>query len=62
MFPFMFWVKYFFRVMHIGSLVTLCHAFISAKITGEIVKDHKTLYMLAGIFVIISGNYHLTKD
>lgn len=34
MFPSLFWVKYFFRVLHIGSLVTICNAVITSKITG----------------------------
>jgi len=55
MFPAIFWLKYAFRVMHIGSLVVICQAVIQAKLTGEIVKDHPILYMVSGIFVIISG-------
>ena len=55
MFGSAFWLKYLLRVVHVGSLITLCHAIISAKVTGELVKDHKTLYMLAGIAVILSG-------
>lgn len=50
-----FLTKYIFRVLHIGSLITVCHAIISAKVTGELVKEHKTLYMIAGILVIVSG-------
>jgi hypothetical protein len=30
----MFWVKYLFRICHIGSLVVLCQAIINAKMTG----------------------------
>lgn len=62
MFPGEFWLKYFFRVCHIGSLVVLCQAIISAKITGEIVSNHKAVYMIAGIVVVISGKKNAIKD
>lgn len=55
MFPIIFWVKYLFRICHIGSLVVLCQAIINAKMTGEIVSEHKFLYATAGILVVISG-------
>ncbi len=55
MFPSMFWVKYLFRICHIGSLVVLCQAIINAKMTGEVVSDYKALYASAGILVVISG-------
>ena len=55
MFPAIFWVKYIFRVMHIGSLVVICQAVIQAKLNGDIVKTNPLLYMLSGIFVITSG-------
>ena len=51
----MFWVKYLFRVMHIGSLVTLCQAIISNKLAGQVVTNNPTLYMISGILVIVSG-------
>ena len=57
MFPAMFSVKYLFRICHIGSLVVLCQAIISAKITGEVVANHKWLYATAGILVVVSGKY-----
>lgn len=62
MFPSIFWTKYIFRVLHIGSLITICQAIITAKITGEVVKDHKTLYMIAGIVAIVSGTTYMIKD
>lgn len=62
MFPGEFWLKYFFRVCHIGSLVVLCQAIISTKITGEIVSNHKAVYMIAGIVVVISGKKNAIKD
>lgn len=62
MFPSMFWIKYFFRVLHIGSIIVVCNAIITSKITGEIVKDHKTLYMFAGIIAIVSGKYFAIQD
>jgi len=55
MFPGMFWVKYLFRVLHIGSLVILCQAIINAKMTGKYNMSYGVLYMLAGITVIVSG-------
>lgn len=61
MFPSTFWVKYIFRVLHIGSLVTICHAIITAKITGNTVKEHKTLYMVAGILAMLSGTPNPTQ-
>jgi len=51
----MFWVKYLFRVLHIGSLVILCQAIINAKMTGKYNMSYGVLYMLAGITVIVSG-------
>ena len=62
MFPGMFWVKYIFRVLHIGSLVTVCQAIINAKMTGQISKEHGVLYMVAGITVIISGSSTYMQD
>lgn len=62
MFPSLFWIKYFFRVLHIGSIVTICNAIFTAKFTGELVKDHKTLYMAAGIVAIISGRSIAIQD
>jgi hypothetical protein len=47
--------------MHIGSLVVICQAVIHAKLTGEIVKNHPLLYMLSGIFVIVSGTNRTTQ-
>jgi hypothetical protein len=61
MFPGEFWLKYFFRVCHIGSLVVLCQAIITSKITGEIVSNHKVVYMIAGIVVVISGKRYRIK-
>lgn len=61
MFPAIFWLKYVFRVMHIGSLVVICQAVIQAKLSGEVVKDHPLLYMISGIFVIVSGKTAQTK-
>lgn len=61
MFTTLFLVKYLFRVMHIGSLVLICHAVITAKMTGQIVKDHHALYMAAGILVIVSGTHCSTQ-
>lgn len=61
MFPSTFWVKYIFRVLHVGSLITICHAIITAKVTGEVVKDNKTLYMIAGIVAIVSGKHQVMK-
>ena len=61
MFTTMFWVKYIFRVLHIGSIVTICQAVITAKLTGEIVQGHSTLYMLAGVLAIVSGNTFFIK-
>jgi hypothetical protein len=58
MFPGMFWVKYLFRICHIGSLVVLCQAIINAKMTGEVASTHKLLYATAGILVVISGMPH----
>ena len=58
MFPGMFWVKYLFRVLHIGSLVVVCQAIINAKMSGKYNTTHGLLYMLAGITVIISGIQH----
>jgi hypothetical protein len=55
MFPGMFWVKYLFRICHIGSLVVLCQAIINAKMTGEEAVNYKFLYASAGILVVISG-------
>ena len=55
MFPGMFWLKYLFRVMHIGSLVVVCQSAITAKLKGEPTSGHSALYMLAGILVIVSG-------
>lgn len=61
MFTTLFLAKYLFRVMHIGSLVLICHAVITAKMTGQIVKDHHALYMSAGILVIVSGTHSSTQ-
>lgn len=61
MFPGMFWVKYLFRVMHIGSLVVVCQSVITAKMTGHTPTGHNLLYMLSGIFVIISGKTYVIK-
>lgn len=61
MFASTFWVKYIFRVLHVGSLITVCHAIITAKVTGEVVKDNKTLYMIAGIVAILSGKHQAMK-
>ena len=55
MFPLMFWVKYLFRVMHIGSLVVLCQGIISNKLNGAPSNAHGWLYMTSGILVIVSG-------
>ena len=62
MFPGIFWVKYLFRVMHIGPLVLVCQSVITAKMTGQVPVDHKVLYMLAGIFIIVSGTHWVIKD
>lgn len=61
MFPGMFWVKYLFRICHIGSLVVLCQAIINAKMTGEIVANYKWLYATAGILVVVSGTYAIIQ-
>lgn len=50
-----FWTKYFFRVCHITSLVVICQAVINAKMSGALSQDYKTLYMIAGIIVVVSG-------
>lgn len=59
MFNSTFWTKYFFRVCHVSSLVVICQAVINAKMTGELAKDHKVLYMIAGIVVVVSGKIDL---
>lgn len=62
MFPGMFWVKYLFRICHIGSLVVLCQAIINAKMTGEPLAAPKWLYATAGILVVISGRSRDMQD
>ena len=62
MFNSTFWTKYFFRVIHISSMVTICHAVINAKMTGELSKDYGPLYAVAGILVIISGSINPIQD
>ena len=62
MFSSSFWIKYFFRVCHISSLVILCQGIITAKLTGQIQTGHNILYMAAGITVIISGINYIIKD
>lgn len=61
MFPGMFWVKYLFRICHIGSLVVLCQAIINAKMTGEVTRNYKMLYATAGILVVVSGTYGIMQ-
>jgi hypothetical protein len=50
-----FWMKYLFRVMHIGALVVVCQSVITAKMQGQPPTGYSLLYMISGISVIISG-------
>jgi hypothetical protein len=62
MFDSTFWTKYFFRVCHIVTLVGLSSEIINEKLTGELAKNNKYVYMTMGIIVIVSGTYMTMKD
>ena len=56
MLPASVWMKYLWRVAHIGSLVILCQGIISNWFAGELTTAaYPMLYMMSGILVILSG-------
>lgn len=55
-----FWIKYIFRVAHIGSIIGICHKTFTDFAAGSIATDNALFYTVLGIVAIASGKSGVT--